>query len=873
MRMPQPVILGVAMLAGSALAGCGSGDTAAIPAPSAARGTGAVTKTQAVAYARAVNLRATDLPRMNARSPEHEGKAPTRLELALARCDGELNPLHRVLNRVSPTFTSPTEDGGERESEHEEIHSSVEVLPTPAIAAGHNAAQISPRGLDCIKRFFPAAFAKSDTRRLRYGPVTLQHLPNPLPGVLGSFAVRIATSVLGVPSRDRRDTTTRIHRHPRLPRRRIRNQPHRHRVPRTRRRRSRATPPHNALQSRAREQALSSPKMAVYSPMIRFELRSVQAPMTIRWTQQRAWTRRALTSIVALASACAVLAPGVAFAGGFSAPVRLPRFPEGEYAWSFAVNDRGQALAAADNRVYPVGPTGRLGRPWTFLAADGHPEGITSLALDDQGRVAIGLSYDDLSEVPEIAEHNSTGCWHAAVASWELGTGAPVVQDLEPAGGQTSRNDEAQLGPEVAIGPTALTALWTEGGSSEAHLEEASGAPSGPLHEHQLTSAARGIQAIHLTLSPGGDPLAAWRLDTEEIATVKGSTNGELPNPPPPQKAPGFTQDKEQQQEPPVTGEFSSDPQSDTLFTYLTGTFASHRRSVLAMTSTNGGQFRRPRLLATLGPEANTPTIVTGGNRTLLLFWSCIAEIHACTSTWARRTAIFGPLTAPLEVGAHPEGFIDSHGRTVIAYTRNHGIEAITASQENPSAHHVTSRPHTATATSAPPAKAANRPNPAATAQRSSTTPAKAPNGNTSSATPLKPFASGPTIFGSYQSGEQSAGAHQPRGRDASRQSRRRADAGAPIPRGSREAPHRARPRGVAAPTRDDELQPPRRRREGRKRRKPPGNPMSRSVGFARARTASRHADCDGHCRVIAGAVDVYAHRDVVLAGCLVAMG
>jgi hypothetical protein len=102
------------------------------------------------------------------------------------------------------------------------------------------------------------------------------------------------------------------------------------------------------------------------------------------------------------------------------------------------------------------------------------------------------------------------------------------------------------------------------------------------------------------------------------------------------------------------------------------------------MTSTNGRRFRRPRLLATLGPEANTPTIVTGGNQMLLLFWSCIAEIHACTSTWARRTAIFGPLTAPLEVGAHPEGFIDSHGRTVIAYTRNHGIEAITAQPGKP---------------------------------------------------------------------------------------------------------------------------------------------------------------------------------------------
>jgi hypothetical protein len=199
MQLPRLATTTLATLAaGGALAGCGDAHTATIATPGAAGS--AITKTQAVAYARAVNLRAADLPRMNANSPEHEGKAPTRLELALARCDGEQDPLQRVLNRVSPTFTSPTEDGGEGEGEHEEIHSSVEVLPTPTTAAKHNAAQINPRGLGCIGRFFPAAFAKSDTRRLRYGLVTLQRLPNPLPGVPGSFAVRITTSVLGIPS-------------------------------------------------------------------------------------------------------------------------------------------------------------------------------------------------------------------------------------------------------------------------------------------------------------------------------------------------------------------------------------------------------------------------------------------------------------------------------------------------------------------------------------------------------------------------------------------------------------------------------------------------------------------------------------------------
>lgn len=93
-----------------------------------------------------------------------------------------------------PTFTASAE------GENEEIHSAIEVLPTQAVAARHNAAQVSPRGLRCIRYFIPASLAKSDTRRLHYGPVALSHLPNPLPGVAGSFAIEITTSVLGVPS-------------------------------------------------------------------------------------------------------------------------------------------------------------------------------------------------------------------------------------------------------------------------------------------------------------------------------------------------------------------------------------------------------------------------------------------------------------------------------------------------------------------------------------------------------------------------------------------------------------------------------------------------------------------------------------------------
>jgi hypothetical protein len=210
MRLFRLAVMGIATLAaGGVLAGCGGGGgTASALAPGGSSGTatalvpggGTVTKAQAAAYAQAVNLRATDLPRMEAGKPEHEGKAPSRLEFELARCDGALNPQIRVLNRVSPTFTPSSEGEGENEGEHEQIHSSVEVLPTQAIAAKNNAAQLSPHGLDCTRSLIPAAIANSDTRSVRYGSVTLRHLPNPLPGVPGSFAIEITMNVLGVPS-------------------------------------------------------------------------------------------------------------------------------------------------------------------------------------------------------------------------------------------------------------------------------------------------------------------------------------------------------------------------------------------------------------------------------------------------------------------------------------------------------------------------------------------------------------------------------------------------------------------------------------------------------------------------------------------------
>jgi hypothetical protein len=192
MRLLALAGTGLALVAvGGVLAGCGGNNA---PAASATpRVSAPITKAQAAAYAHAVNLRASDLPDMDVSKPEHEEKAPTHTGLQLARCAGELDPLPRVLARSSPI------EEGEEEQAKEVISSSVEVLPTPAVAAEHDAASISPRGLRCLERYIPAALAKGNGRRVRYGPVTLRRLPDPLPGVAGSAAIELTTTLLGIP--------------------------------------------------------------------------------------------------------------------------------------------------------------------------------------------------------------------------------------------------------------------------------------------------------------------------------------------------------------------------------------------------------------------------------------------------------------------------------------------------------------------------------------------------------------------------------------------------------------------------------------------------------------------------------------------------
>jgi hypothetical protein len=105
-----------------------------------------VTQASALAFARAVNLRASDQPAMEALGPERTAPSLEASNSAFARCAGEISP-HRILVNVRSTLLSTR---GERNRRI--VVSRVTLLPSEALALRNLAAFSSPRGLRCARR-------------------------------------------------------------------------------------------------------------------------------------------------------------------------------------------------------------------------------------------------------------------------------------------------------------------------------------------------------------------------------------------------------------------------------------------------------------------------------------------------------------------------------------------------------------------------------------------------------------------------------------------------------------------------------------------------------------------------------------------------
>ncbi len=178
--------------AGVLAAGCGGGSSAS--GDRGALGASAtITKARAVAYAHAVNLRATDVPEMSPGSPERTAPTPKRSTFEFVRCYGGVSPGRVVLQMHSPEFSV----GHGARSQLEE--SEVEVWPTSGLAAHNFAANHTARYRACFVRFREAEnknLNKGRAGKVLYGPLTVSALPAPLPGVAQSFGFRIAQSLL-----------------------------------------------------------------------------------------------------------------------------------------------------------------------------------------------------------------------------------------------------------------------------------------------------------------------------------------------------------------------------------------------------------------------------------------------------------------------------------------------------------------------------------------------------------------------------------------------------------------------------------------------------------------------------------------------------
>jgi hypothetical protein len=203
--MRRPAVTVLLLGACCSLAACGSGGRAASAtvaratvttpiATGAAQASGAVAKSlakrQAIAFAHAVNLTATDVPGFKAAAKhEHETPAEKRLEGELARCAGAPSPRDQLAEVNSKEF------GREAQGVVQSVHSGVSVERTPAQAAKELASVRSARGRRCLLRYIDLLFKSHRHGGVRVSPVSISSGSPSAPGTAGSFAWRIKTAI------------------------------------------------------------------------------------------------------------------------------------------------------------------------------------------------------------------------------------------------------------------------------------------------------------------------------------------------------------------------------------------------------------------------------------------------------------------------------------------------------------------------------------------------------------------------------------------------------------------------------------------------------------------------------------------------------
>jgi hypothetical protein len=149
---------------------------------------GPVTKAQALAYARAVNLQAGDLPDFASNGSETEGPEPGRDSITYSRCSGGPDRAGTIAKIDSTEFSAGRGFYGKV------MKSTVEVWPTPGQVVLNQKRFHSPRGRACFVGFLNAVHKRINRERkgrAQYGPFTVKTVLVPMPGVSHGFLTTI----------------------------------------------------------------------------------------------------------------------------------------------------------------------------------------------------------------------------------------------------------------------------------------------------------------------------------------------------------------------------------------------------------------------------------------------------------------------------------------------------------------------------------------------------------------------------------------------------------------------------------------------------------------------------------------------------------
>lgn len=195
------MLAGVTLLTGTCLVlgACGSGQSSSVttaqPAPKAQVTHASVaaahpSRTQALAFAHAVNLHVSDIPEASL-EPKRKRSESIREHEEERSCARSVEFAHKLVEVSSPKIKRG------RELETEQFGSSVEVIEDAARIGAEFKAVEARRVRSCLARVLTRNFAEQAVGNARWRPVKVSRLPVDLPGADHAAGIRVTAAIEG----------------------------------------------------------------------------------------------------------------------------------------------------------------------------------------------------------------------------------------------------------------------------------------------------------------------------------------------------------------------------------------------------------------------------------------------------------------------------------------------------------------------------------------------------------------------------------------------------------------------------------------------------------------------------------------------------